>query len=562
MISDLETGNLSRAHRYAFFGLAFLTMYGALVVVPWVLLVLRASTVAGWMVFIALAVTAAVLALVARPADRSREVATALVLVVGTLLIAGIVASSFYDTSWDGRTYHSEGIIALSEGWNPFEDPHPGDFGDGNLVRSFPKASWLAAGSLYDLTDSIEVGKSINILPLGASLLLALSLLTRLGVRPSVAWAGSVLAAANPIWIVQSLTNYVDGQTASLLLAAIAAGLWILVFERTRVASWSLGLSLLLLINLKFSGIYYAGLIVMTMTAVLLWQRRWDDVKRFVVTQGIVIILAIGVIGFNPYVQNVLDFGNPFYPVYGEGSTDFYTVNTPENLRDASQIKQLAYGLFGRPHNVPIDGRAFLMRPFNWDRSSNSLPYAAADTRIAGWGPWFSGALSVAVALGGWLLWKEREHWRTKVLLIGSLSAFLILSWMLHSEGWWARYTPQLWLVPVAVAIGLGTRHDRVSVGLSGLLALILATNVYFVGEIYYQSRVANTGALVEVYDTFADSDQVMPVFIERFHAATRVQLGEAGITFEEYSSPEELPCAMPLSLPVEMGLYCPAARS
>ena len=57
--------------------------------------------------------------------------------------------------------------------------------------------------------------------------------------------------------------------TPVMLLAAIAAGLWILLFERTRVASWSLGLSLLLLINLKFSGIYYAGLILMAMTAVM-----------------------------------------------------------------------------------------------------------------------------------------------------------------------------------------------------------------------------------------------------------------------------------------------------
>ncbi|MEA2001585.1 MAG: hypothetical protein U9N84_06835, partial [Actinomycetota bacterium] len=353
-ISDLETGNLSRAHRYAVFGLAFLAMYGALVVVPWTLLVLRASTVAGWMVVIALAVTAAVLALVAEPANRTREVATALILVVGTLLIAGIVANSFYDTSWDGRTYHSEGIIALSEGWNPFEDPDPGSFGDGNLVRSFPKASWLAAGSLYDLTGSIEVGKSINVLVLAGSFLLVLALLTRLDVRPSVAWAGSAIAAANPIWVTQSLTNYVDGQTASLLLAAIAAGLWILLFDRARVATWSLGLSLLLLINLKFSGIYYAGLVLMAMTVVLIWQRRWDDFKRFFVTQGAVVIVAVGVIGFNPYVQNTLDFGNPFYPMYGEDSIDFFTVNTPENLRDASQIKQLVYGVFGRPQNVPI----------------------------------------------------------------------------------------------------------------------------------------------------------------------------------------------------------------
>ena len=559
MISDRTTHNPGAAARYAVLGLAFLVMYGALVVVPWTFLALRMSTVAGWMVLVALALTGAVVTWLVPPTNRTRNVAAALTIVVGTFLIAGIVAHNFYDVSFDGRTYHSDGIIALSEGWNPFENSHPGSFGYGNTVRSFPKASWLAASSLYELTGSIEVGKSINILPLGGSFLLVLSLLTRLGVRPGVAWAGSVLAAANPIWVVQSLSNYIDGQSASLLLAAIAAGLWILLFERTRVVSWSLGLSLLLLINLKFSGIFYAGLILMAMTAVMIWQRRWGDFKRFVATQGVVIVLAVGVIGFNPYVQNMLDFDNPFYPIYGENSIDFSTPNTPENLRGASQLKQLAFGLFGRPQN-PINGPAFLTWPFNWADLSRDRPYTGADARIAGLGPWFSGGLLVSVALGAWLLYKERKHWRGKVLLVGSLSGFLILSWVLHPEGWWARYTPQLWLVPVAVAVAVWVRNDRISRWLGGLLALVLAMNVFFVAEVYYRSQVENTKELVEIYEGFADSVQVIPSFIQRFHAATRVQLDEAGVTFTEYSSSGELPCETTERLPGGSGDYCSAA--
>ncbi len=557
--SKPDAGPVGQAGRYAVHGLAFLAMYGALVVVPWSFLVLRISEVAGWMVLVAAALTGVVVAAVLPPADRVRQVAMALLLVVGTLVIGGVVAHNFYDSSFDGQTYHSDAIIALSEGWNPFEDPHPGQFGYGNTARSFPKASWLAGSSLYTLTDSIEIGKSTNVLPLGASFLLVLALLTRLGVRPPVAWAGSALAALNPVWVVQSLTNYIDGQTAALLLAAVASGLWVLVFERTRVASWSLGLSLLLLINLKFSGIYYVGLILFAMTVVLLWQRRWDDLRRFFVTQGIVFVVAIGVIGFNPYVQNLLDFDTPFYPIAGPGSIDFFTPNSPENLRGAPQLTQLFYGLFGAPGN-PINARAELVLPFFADLSV-SWPYTGADPRIAGLGPWFSGALLISVALGGWLLWKDRKQWRGTVLLVGGLSVFLILSWMGHPEGWWARYTPQLWLVPVAVAVAMLARPDRLSRWLGGLLGLILVLNVAYVSAVYYHDEVEFTREVGQLYRDFAESGQELPVFIQRFRSAAEVQFEEAGVTYREYGE-GELPCGQPLRLPGGAGFYCPLAAA
>ncbi|MDH3538720.1 MAG: hypothetical protein OEP52_01890 [Acidimicrobiia bacterium] len=548
-----------RADRYARLGLAFLTTLGALVVVPWAFLVLRVSSVAGWMVIPALAATAATVALFAPASGRAREVTAAMTVVVGALLIAGIVAHNIYDGSWDGRTYHADAIIALEDGWNPFQEPHPAGFGYGNTVRSFPKASWLAAATLYDLTDSVEVGKSIDILPLGGSFLLTLALLTRLGIRRRVAGAGAALAAANPVWVVQSLSNYVDGQSAALLLAAIASGLWILLVARDLVASWSLGLSLLVLINLKFSGIYYAGLVLMALTIVLLWQRRREDLRRFFVAQGVVIVLAVGAVGFNPYVQNFLDFDHPLYPIAGSDRIDFFTPNSPVNLRGASQLEQLTYGVFGEPNNG-VEELAVLDWPFNPANLTRATPYSGSDTRIAGLGPFFSGALLLATGLWVWLLWRERAHSREQVLMVGALAAFLIVSWALHAEGWWARYTPQLWLVPVAVAILALTRSDRISRWMGGGLAAILALNLLFVGGVHLRSRLTHTWDVSAIYETFAG--EPILVSLPRFQAATRVQLEEAGLAMEEFPTPAELPCATPAELPAQAGFYCPAGWS
>jgi hypothetical protein len=548
-----------RSDRYGLFGLAFLMMYGALVVVPWAFLVLRVSPVTGWMVVVALLVTATALALGAPSLDRLRTVTVGMILVAGSLFVAGIVAHNVYDGSWDGRTYHADAIIALADGWNPYQDPQPAGFGYGNTVRSFPKASWLAAAGIYDLTGSVETGKAIDMLPLGGSFLLVLALLTRLGVERRVAWAGSALAAANPVWVVQSLSNYVDGQSAALMLAAMAAGLWMVLVERTRVASWSLALSLLLLINLKFSGIYYSGLILMTLTVVLVWQRRWDDFRRFFVAQGIVVVLAMAAIGFNPYVQNLLDFDHPLHPVAGADRIDFFTPNSPVNLQGASQAKQLAYGVFGKPSNE-VEDPAALSWPFNPAHLTSATPYSGSDTRIAGLGPWFSGALVLSIGLWIWLLRRERSDSRKQVLLVGALAALLILSWALHAEGWWARYTPQLWLVPVAVAILAVTRSDRVNRWLGGGLAAILVLNLLFVGGVHLRARVLHTRDVSAIYGTF--ENEPILVSLPRFEAATRVQLAEAGLSMEEFPSPAELPCAAPAELPAQAGFYCPAGWS
>ncbi|NNC91481.1 MAG: hypothetical protein HKN80_03195 [Acidimicrobiia bacterium] len=554
-----DQNTVERADRYGRFGLAFLAMYGMLVVVPWILLVLRASSVSGWMVVVALVLTTGVVALLPSPVDRAREVALGMVLVAGALLFAGIIAHNVYDGSWDGRTYHADAIIALEDGWNPYEDPQPAGFGYGNTVRSFPKASWLAAATIYDLTGSVETGKAVDVLPLGGSFLLILGLLTRLGVERRVAWAGAALAAANPIWVVQSLSNYVDGQSAALTLAAIAAGMWIVLVERTRPASWSLAVSLLLLINLKFSGIFYAGLILLALTIVLVGQRRWGELRRFFVTQGVVVVLAVAAIGFNPYVQNLLDFDHPLHPVAGADRIDFFTPNSPVNLRDASQVSQLAYGVFGKPNN-DVQEPAALTVPFNPANLTSATPYSGSDTRIAGLGPLFSGALLVAIALWAWLLTRERGRSRREVLVVGLLGAFLLLSWALHAEGWWARYTPQLWLVPIAVAIVAATRADRMARGLGAGLAAILVLNLLFVTGAHYRARILHTGDVSAIYETFGD--EPILVSLPRFHAATRVQIAEAGLSMEEFPSPAELPCATPEELPAQAGFYCPAGWS
>jgi hypothetical protein len=554
MGSDISPGQYVTADRLAFVGLSFLAVYGAFVFVPWAFLAVGLS-VAGWMVLLALFTAAVSLYLLAEN-DRIRTVGVSMGIVGAFLLLGIVVALHFFDASVDGRWYHQSAVISLSDGWNPISNADPGIVSGIRFVRSYPKAFWIAAASLHELVGSVEVGKSLHVLPLGAAFFLTVSLLVRLNFRIWLAVAGAGLAAANPIWILESLSFYVDGQIASLLLVAVATGLWIVCFGNNRIAAASLGLCLILLVNLKFTGLFYAGLVLLGLGGALLVQRRWLELRRMIAVNAIVLALAVGVVGFNPYVQNLLDFGNPFYPVYGTGSVDFITGNTPANLRGAPQLVQLSYGIFGKPAN-PIESNAELAVPFSLSNLSIRFPYTGPGARTAGFGPLFSGALVLSLAGLAWLGLRERR--RAARLLVGFTVLFLAATVVAHPEGWWARYTPQLWLIPIVVILGAWAMSSQRAKWMGVVIGVVVAANLVYVVRPYVESNIDYTNDVRRMYQPFVENSEIMAVYINSsvYYASTVAQMEEAGVAFVAYSSVESLPCAAPQRFVKQEGKYC-----
>jgi hypothetical protein len=160
--------------------------------------------------------------------------------------------------------------------------------------------------------------------------------------------------------------------------------------------------------------------------------------------------VGIVILGWAPYVLNLLRFGHPFYPLMGHGAVDIMTGNTPAILVDLSRPARFLFSLFAGTH-AGYETTPALKLPLalSWAEIRTA---GGTDVRIGGFGPLFSAVVllaTIVVALqivrrqfpvhAGWLLY---------------VGAVVLLSVLAMPENWWARYVPQFWLVPWIVTIG------------------------------------------------------------------------------------------------------------
>lgn len=157
--------------------------------------------------------------------------------------------------------------------------------------------------------------------------------------------------------------------------------------------------------------------------------------------------------GYNPYIMNTIHRHQPFYPVLGsakypsliaQGKEGIELYETPKNLLGRNRLVRFAYATFGRPGNQPyvIGENAPLMWPFT-ARWADLYAYTYHETRVAGFGPCFSGAILLSLGLGVRLLVTQPGMRAPLVLIVGTIVASLLIS--VHI--WWARYGPQFWLL-------------------------------------------------------------------------------------------------------------------
>jgi hypothetical protein len=477
-------------------------------------LVLAASFVAGLLVFAACR----------RLVVQSRvKVAFPLVMAVCMLvtLMALVIASHFYDVSWDGQWIHQQAAVVIANGWNPVADPlgytahagvwHP-DLGDVTWkagIENFSKGIWIRTGTLYAFTRNIETSKAGNIVLLFATFIVWLALalrLTRGRWRLSALLA--VLVTLNPISVVQLLSHKNDGQLGSLL--AIAVGLGCLA--ATGSGGWPAVVALccatLMLCTIKFTGLVYAGVLVAGLALALGALGRFRSRAALLLALAGTLAVATLAVGYNPYVVNTVRYGHPFYPLMGRGAVDTLTNQSPVDFRGKSNAERLFRSLFSRAEDERLGGAepvpTRLKVPFVV-YASELRPYLGFDTRIAGFGPLFSGALvlgMIALVLLAWRWARRRERWLgAGLLLIVALTA----SALSNPAAWWARYVPQIWLLPVVVA-GLALCSWRTGPGrwLATGLVVVLVVDTALVGTINFANVVHGTREITASLDRAA----------------------------------------------------------
>ena len=444
------------------------------------------------------------------------------------------VSMFFYDFSWDGLWYHQPAIIHITRDWNPLTDPLRSFSRSIDLwVRHYAKGPWYMAAAIYRTTGHIEAGKCINWLGFAAMFFAVMGAALDIGLSRGRAVGIALVVSLNPV-IVSELTSFlVDGIMASFLTLAVAAILSGLTRPRLSVVVAGVA-GAILCINAKFTGLVFLCFVI---AAALVWcaLKQREQLLRLTGLATLALVLGTCVWGYNPYVTNTIYRRQPFYPVLGsaafpslsqQGREGIERYETPKNMVGRNRFVRLGYAIFGRPGNQPYYKglTATLMWPFT-ARPADLYSYDYQETRVAGFGPFFSGCLILALGLGVWLGIREGEvRWQLALAVLAIVASLLI-----NGALWWPRYGPQLWLLPMVPLILALKGKGRAAI-FSWVLLTVLLANAAIVSVIRMRWEIKNTVGLRRQLRDLRESGQEYEVNTQYFHDSIEVRLSAAGV--------------------------------
>jgi hypothetical protein len=163
-------------------------------------------------------------------------------------------------------------------------------------------------------------------------------------------------------------------------------------------------------------------------------------------------LLAVGFVGWRPYVTNVLEHHRVIYPPPDElGYKPGPTGEVPPNLQVAGRGWKLAALFFARTDRT-YDPVRFKV-PGTFDR--DELYNMHMDTPTGGFGPFFGAVTLVALAALAWASVRRttlRLVYRHRLEVLLGLTAYGLLTTILFPEPWWARFVPFAWVIPLGAA--------------------------------------------------------------------------------------------------------------
>ena len=484
-----------------------------------------------WPLIPAAIASAAAVALISK---EPRQRVTAAAGIIVTLGLSWAVSSWLFDGSYDGLWYHQEAVLRLTGGWNPVRDSIVLPSDDSVLVwlQHYPKAAWLTAASVLSAFDRIEPAKLFGLALMVAAFCQTTAALRRLTAL-SRAWTITIgaLAAANPVALYQAGSYYVDGQLASCLTIATASAA--LAATQSRWAPRTAGAAALCVaINLKYTGLLYALVVLAAWVAAVVIRRGLSQGARDGVAAAGLVVFATFVLGYASYGRNVLEHGNPFVPVADATGIrpDMMQNNLPADLVDANRVSRFLRSTFAQSDGTYPPSSTRGKTPFRIYPAELSA-FEHYDVRIGGLGPLFGGLiLLAAVAVVAGLAMRSTSTITMSLWILGGIA---LASVFLHPEGWWARYAPQAWLTPIAIAAGALAARHRVIKSLGAVIVALALINAALVGgsSLYYQLRYASS--VRDSLQAMREAGDDVHVSLGRFQSLRR-RLHEAGVRYQE----------------------------
>ena len=448
----------------------FLLLYvflPAIILSVFLLLHVGSPAIAYW---ISLAVLSGLLWFIRKRIGITGHVAVTCICFLLIVIFAHTVSYHFLDFSYDGMAYHQSAIDRIANGFNPVYDGYM-DFGRSpdkwsDQATYFPKAMWYFAASIYAATGDIQLGKAYHLILFFAALFFVLHNTREERVIKRLLWA---LACLNPIVILQFTGYVVDGALGSLsVIVLFYANLHFSGKPIQRDAHEVGIVSLAMLFCVKTSGFAFGSIIVFCIclqrffTEYRALEKSWSvalaGAVKLGLRVGIPLFILVAVLGFSPYLTNLLSGRHIFHPLMGtpDGSSVSRTLETLAS--DAypnahNRVTRLLCSIASYPSIVDLSNKkkpAELKMPFMATKPEWEMYEAGVDFVAGGLGPLFFMLLLSSLPFclflrGGGNVW-----------------LIFILGVMLFAQpySWYFRYAPFLWMFPFVLCLSTPRRWE------------------------------------------------------------------------------------------------------
>jgi len=446
---------------------------------------------------------------------------------LGLLVLGGLlyISSWFLDLSWDGLAYPQRAIIALLKGVNFLSVDRP----TGDLwVDNYTKATWYYGATLVSWFGRTESGASYHFVLGAAAVFYLYGFCRESGRGRLLSSILTIIAFCNPVTLVQWFTYYNDAALGSLgILIFLSA---ILTVRQSRLSDRVVFVaSTVLAVNVKASGIILVGAAFLYLGLALLWQTRSvsSTFRKVGVPFAVFCALGIGVLGYSPYVQNLVHDRHIFYPLVGEGKADIMTSNSPYGFPEKNRFHTLFLSIFSKSEDMvaSMRTRAPSLKIPGVVYPGESAEFWRTDTRIGGFGPLYS----LALVLGLLSLLVLHVDWK----IVGPLGFLIVVAVVVNPYAWWARYSPILWLLPIVPLIGMKGARFRFGYLIPLCTVLAMAINIVLVMQTWIQTYVvadanvkraalALQGKKLKVYQSYFASDMLIERLGLKFEAVDK----------------------------------------
>jgi hypothetical protein len=372
----------------------------------------------------------------------------------------------------------------------------------------------------------------------------------------------SFLVAFNPVSIYQSLSFYLDGQLMSLMVILVAV-LGFIYRESKWIHYWLLLMVIPVLVNVKLTAGIYTGLIMIGYMGMLWVKSKFEQLCKTLIYTLFAFFLGFVLFGFNPYVTNTLQRGNPFYPALGTDRSDYTYPQFPANFIGKNSFTLLFYSIFAKSDNVRgLEKQAYLKIPFTVSKDELGA-FTDTNAKQGGFGPLFGGAilLSFPIIIGVLLNLYSRSKktgpeennlgWKEPAANGASLPniylglfclALILATCLINPASSLARFVPQMWLFPIIAALLGYSLQNKLFRTVGHLILMVLILNNVLIGYTYYQYNLKITGVYNQRLEKMAaiSLENPIQIYFGHFLSSNTLRFDRFGIVYSIAGKKEE----------------------